>query len=150
MIYMTVKIFVDTNVFVYFRDSTDLEKQNMASVWLAQLWQSRTGRISFQILNEYYVTVTRKLKPGLDVLTARADINNLMVWRPIKEDFHVIERGRQLQDKYSISWWDALILSAAHHGNCKILLTEDLQHQQMYGSVKVINPFLNTPAEIRV
>lgn len=150
MIYMTVKIFVDTNVFVYFRDSTDLEKQNMASVWLAQLWQSRTGRISFQILNEYYVTVTRKLKPGLDVLTARADINNLMVWRPIKEDFHVIERGWQLQDKYSISWWDALILSAAHHGNCKILLTEDLQHQQMYGSVKVINPFLNTPAEIRV
>lgn len=120
----------------------------MASVWLAQLWQSRTGRISFQILNEYYVTVTRKLKPGLDVLTARADINNLMVWRPIKEDFHVIERGWQLQDKYSISWWDALILSAAHHGNCKILLTEDLQHQQMYGSVKVINPFLNTPAEI--
>jgi predicted nucleic acid-binding protein len=62
----TVPIFVDTNVLVDARDSADLEKQATASAWMQHLWTSAEGRLSVQVLQEYYVTVTRKLDPGLN------------------------------------------------------------------------------------
>jgi predicted nucleic acid-binding protein len=70
--------FVDTNVLVYARDASEGAKQVSAQRWLEYLWRSRRGRLSHQVLDEYYVLVTEKLKPGLDREQARADVRNLM------------------------------------------------------------------------
>jgi len=82
--------FVDTNILVYFRDASEPEKQKISGEWLKVLWENQTGRISVQILNEYYVTVNRKLKPGMPKSDARLDINNLMAWHPVTVDLSII------------------------------------------------------------
>jgi len=141
-------IFVDTNVFVYFRDASEPEKQASAASWLNALWLARAGRTSFQVLNEYYVTVTQRLKPGLDRKSARADVRNLMAWQPTNLDRAVIERAWGIQDRYGFSWWDTLIISAAQKADCSYLLTEDLQHEQRIDGVTLVNPFIRLPDEV--
>jgi predicted nucleic acid-binding protein len=74
---MTARVFVDTNVLVYARDRTDEEKHARALEWLAALWQERAGRLSWQVLQEYYVTATRKLEPPRDLADAREDVTVL-------------------------------------------------------------------------
>src|SRR5207302_6978992 len=81
--FTSVPIFVDTNVFVYARDATDQAKHARAADWIRELWHSGEGRLSFQVLQEYYVTTTRKLEPGLRPLDARADVEDLLAWQPI-------------------------------------------------------------------
>ncbi len=135
--------FVDTNILVHYRDPGDPIKQKQSAEWLSYLWHEQLGRISFQVLNEFYVTVTQKLSPGLDIGQARLDINNLMSWNPIVVDQNVIKKGWSIQDRYGFSWWDSLIVAAAHMANCKILLSENLQHQQNIDGLTIINPFLS-------
>jgi predicted nucleic acid-binding protein len=77
---MTDPVFVDTNVFVYAADAGDPEKQRKASLWLSELWKSRIGRISFQVLQEFFVTVTHKKPDARE--QARAQVRDLLVWRP--------------------------------------------------------------------
>ena len=71
---MTGEVFVDTNVLVYARDASEPIKQRRAALWVEHLWATRSGRTGVQVLNEYYVTVTRKLQPGMPRLQARADV----------------------------------------------------------------------------
>ena len=99
-------------------------------------------KISHQILNEYYVTVTQKLKPGLGREIAREDIRNLMTWRPAVVEEKVIESAWILQDRYAFSWWDSLIIAAAQKQDCDYLLSEDMQHEQAIGELRIINPFV--------
>ena len=141
-------VFVDTNVFVYARDASEPVKGKQARSWLRALWQSRRGRVGFQVLNEYYVTVTQKLDPGMTMAAARADVDSLMAWRPIVVDLSVTKGAFELQDQYSLSWWDALVVSAARVADCRHLLTEDLQDQQGFGDLVVVNPFLHDVREI--
>jgi len=133
--------FVDTNIFVYFRDASEPEKQKTAGNWLETLWKNRTGRISFQVLNEYYVIVTQKLKPGMTQVNARLDVKNMMAWHPVTVDESVMEISWSLQDQYRFSWWDSLIVAAAVEADCSILLTEDLQHGQRIHDLTILNPF---------
>lgn len=133
--------FVDTNIFVYFRDAEEPEKQKTAARYLTILWENQTGRISYQVLNEYYTVVTRKLKPGLSSDAARKDIRNLMLWDPVVVDQLIIEKGWEIQDQYQLSWWDSLIVSAALKSGCSTLLTEDLQDGQSIENLTIINPF---------
>jgi predicted nucleic acid-binding protein len=79
-----VKVFVDTNVFVYARDLTEPDKQEAARGWIDHLWDTGMGRVSVQVLNELYVTLTRKLDPGLPASEARADVIDLATWRPVE------------------------------------------------------------------
>ena len=79
---MSALCFVDTNVLVYSRDASEPDKQPRAHEWLTALWRHRCGRTSIQVLNEYYVTVTRKLKPGLSEEEAWKDIDDLWAWQP--------------------------------------------------------------------
>ena len=76
-------VFVDTNVLVYARDASERDKQRRASAWMAHLWRTGSGRLSVQVLQEYYVTVTRKLQPGLPKKDARADVQDLLAWKPL-------------------------------------------------------------------
>jgi predicted nucleic acid-binding protein len=106
------------------------------------------GRLSFQVLQEYYVTVAEKFKPGLDAAYARGDVRSLLAWRPIPIDGSVLEGAWSVQDRFRLSWWDALIVSAAQIGGCRYLLSEDFRKGQKYGNVRVLNPFRTSPASI--
>ena len=139
---MSGKCFVDTNILVYSRDSTEPAKQRMAKQWLTHLWQQEAGRINTQVMNEYYVTVTQKLKPGLSKDQARADLRALAVWQPLEISTHLIESAWDVQDQYEYSWWDSLVIASALFLDCQYLLSEDMQHEQSLGSLKIINPFL--------
>jgi len=145
---MTDRVFVDTNVLVYSRDASEAPKQRQAMAWMGHLWSEKTGRLSFQVLNEFYVTVTQKLQPGMDPQSAREDVRSLLAWHPIPLEARVLEGAWRIQDRYKLSWWDALIVSAAQVGDCRYLLTEDLpEHQNLY-EIKVINPFHTPPKSI--
>lgn len=142
---MSDNFFVDTNVLVYVRDPTDLVKHARAREWILRLWKERSGRLSIQVLQEYYAVVTRKLRPGLDPVKAREEIRALASWDPVLLDASIAERAWHLEARYSISWWDALIVAAAQRANCTYLLTEDLQHGMHFDSVEVVDPFQVPP-----
>ncbi len=141
---MTAPVFVDTNVFLYALDTADLEKHQAAHAWREELWRTRLGRISFQVIQEFYVQAARKWPRLRD--EARAEIKGLLAWQPVTLDAAILERGWKLQDRYSLSFWDALIVSAAKSSGCRYLLTEDLQTNQELDGIMVISPFLTTPA----
>jgi predicted nucleic acid-binding protein len=147
---MTAEVFVDSNVLVYTRDASEPEKQEKALAWMEHLWIAGAGRLSFQVLQEFYVTVTEKLKPGLDVAHARSDVQSLLAWRPVPVDGRVIAAAWSIQDRFRLSWWDSLIVSAAQVGGCNYLLSEDFQEGQKFGSVRVVHPFRATPAAINL
>lgn len=148
---MTGPVFVDTNVLVYRSDASDPERQTRAEAWYRFLWRSRSGRLSFQVLSELYSTLTRKLKPGFDQREAREIVRELTAWGPVPVDSGVLERAWSLQESHLLSWWDALIVAAAQLSECRVLLTEDLQHGQEFSAVRVVDPFASparTPAEV--
>ena len=138
---MSDNIFVDTNILVYSRDSSEAAKQARASEVLSELWKTETGRISVQVCNEYYVTVTQKLDPGLSENEAWTDIESLLAWQPLPLDERVLVKSRACQIKYQLSWWDSLVISAAFFSNCNTILSEDFSHGQEYFDIVVINPF---------
>jgi predicted nucleic acid-binding protein len=141
---MSVKVFVDTNILVYSRDASEPGKQQQAMAWMARLWETGSGRLSFQVLQEFYVTVTQKLKPGLDVIRAQTDVRTLLTWRPLSIDARTMEGAWFIQERHGLNWWDALIVASAQISGCTYLLTEDLQESQLLGNLGVINPFRNT------
>ena len=142
---MAAKVFVDTNVLVYSRDVSEPPKQAQAMVWMRHLWNTHTGRLSYQVLQEFYITVTEKLDPGLDRESARKDISSLLPWRPIALDIRVLDGAWHIQDRFGLSWWDALIVSAGQVSGCHYLLSEDLQVGQVFGNLQIINPFQTAP-----
>ena len=145
---MTGPVFVDTNVLVYWQDDSDPVKQSRAEDWIAYLGHGRAARISFQ---ELYATLTRKMRPAYDAEEAQAIVRDLAAWRPVRIELSLLERGWQIQERYRLSWWDALIVAAAESCGCPALLTEDLQHGQLFGETKVIDPFDSpgrTPEEV--
>ncbi len=143
---MTAAVFVDTNVLLYALDEAHPDKQEAATAWRAALWKSRAGRISFQVLQEFYVNVRQKWPSSVD--EARAEIRDLLAWRPVAVDAALLERGWKIHDRYRLSFWDAMIVAAAKASSCRYLLTEDLQAGQVIDGVMVVSPFDASPASI--
>lgn len=143
---MTAPVFVDTTVLIYRLDAGNPEKQRRASLWLTELWSSRSGRISFQVLQEFFVAATRRQSQLREQI--RAEVRDLLAWRPIATDAALLKRAWAIQDRYRLSFWDALIVAAAKAASCGWLLTEDLQPDQNLDGIIVINPFRRTPADI--
>ena len=143
---MTAPIFVDSNVFLYALDEADPKKQLAARHWRAELWKSRRVRVSFQVLGEFYVNAVRKQPAARD--EARAEVRDLLAWNPVIADAALLEQGWKIQDRYQLSYWDALIVAAAKASACHYLLTEDLQTGQKLEGLEVVNPFLREPGSI--
>ena len=143
---MTANVFVDTNVLIYAVDQADLQKQRAAQAWRSWLWESNRGRISFQVLQEFYVNAIRK-QPSARI-EIRKEVSDLMAWRPIVLDSAVLVRAWKIEDRYGISLWDSLIVAAARLAGCRYLLTEDLQRGQELDQVMVVNPFLSEPSSL--
>ena len=148
---MTGPVFVDTNVFVYLHSDAEPEKKHRADAWITCLVHHRAGRLSFQVLQELYSVLTRKVRPALAASTAQPIIHDLARWRPLQIDLAGLERAWLIEEHHSLSWWDALIVAAAQICKCSVLLTEDLQHGQMFDEVRVIDPFASpdrTPQQV--
>jgi predicted nucleic acid-binding protein len=143
---MNARIFVDTNVIVYRFDTTEAEKHQAAEAWLDRLWESRSGRLSTQVLHEIYATLTRKLV--IPVADARTIVRSLHAWDPVRIDDGILEGAWGLEDRFSLSFWDALIVAAARFSEATYLLTEDLQHGQDFDGLQVVSPFVAAPEMI--
>ena len=146
---MSVNYFVDSNLLVYSRDASEPEKQPIARERLTRLWQTRRGRLSVQVLNEFFVTVTRKLDPGLSREEAWADVTGLLTWDPLPVDAQLLKRARAVQERFAFSWWDSLVVAAAQRAaRCAYFLSEDLQDGQDLDGVVVLNPFRHPPDQV--
>lgn len=142
---MSADWFVDTNVLVYARDSSEKDKHRRAAEWMAWLWTTRRGRLSTQVLHEYYATVTHKLSRPLAKEVARQHVRSLLAWKPVAVDAMVLQAAWHLEDRFELSWWDSLIVGAARVSGCKHVLTEDLQSGQDFDGVMVVDPFMSSP-----
>jgi predicted nucleic acid-binding protein len=100
-----------------------------------------------QVLSEYYTTVTRKLRPGIEPNEAWDDVNALFAWQPQKIDRNLLEKARDIERRHALSWWDSMIVAAAQLQSCEVLLSEDLEHGWTCGTVTVHNPFADRVEE---
>lgn len=139
---MTGPAFVDTNILVYSRDAGEPVKQAQAKNLMSLLWESRLGRVSQQVLQEYYVTVTRKLKPGLSKPDARDDIHALLAWQPLAATSANFSKAWDIEDRFGLSWWDSLIVTSALQCQCVVLFSEDLQDGLQVDGLRIRNPLV--------
>jgi predicted nucleic acid-binding protein len=137
--------FVDTNLPLYYVDPADKEKRTRATDWLNHLWASGTGRLSWQVLHEFYWNAVRKMR--LDHSEAREIVEELSQWRPVDSSLGLIRQAWHWADSAQLSYWDALIVSAAQRCGARYLLSEDLQAGRSFDGVRVLNPFEHSPTE---
>lgn len=137
------KVFLDTNVIVYAFDNSAGDKHVIAKQIISDLWKSKKGIISTQVLQELFVIITAKIQNPIDVDKASAIINDFSTWDVIVNDTDSIDNAIKLHKKYGYSFWDSLIIDSAISGGAKLLLSEDLSHKQVINSLEISNPFLN-------
>jgi len=133
--------FVDTNVLVYAFDLSAGDKHATAAQLVERLWDKGTGCLSVQVLQEFFVTVTRKVAQPLTVEEARDRIREFAVWRVMAPNAGDILDAISLLQEARISFWDAMVLVAASRLGCGILWSEDLTDGQVIQGVRVCNPF---------
>ncbi|HHU75714.1 MAG TPA: PIN domain-containing protein [Firmicutes bacterium] len=134
--------FVDTNIIVYAYDVSHAEKWNRARSLLEDLWKSGHGCISIQVLQELFVTLTRKIPKPIPVDTATRLIGDLGQWRLHTPGLESILEAVDIQQRNHLSFWDAMIVCSAKSMGCQTIWTEDLNANQVYENVKAVNPFL--------
>lgn len=142
---MSDKAFVDSNVLIYAHDVDAGRKREVASGLLRDLWFARTGVLSTQVLHEFYVNVTRKIRTPLPKAEARRVVGTYMPWclQPEASD---VDEAFRIEDEAGISFWDALIVAAAARSGAARVLSEDFNPGQVISGVTLINPF-EEPAE---
>jgi len=131
--------FFDTNVLVYLFDRNAAAKQRRSQALLADLMPSIV--ISTQVLQEFYVTVTRKLSPALSAEEAEQQVQNFSAFEVIAIDVPLIRTAITLAREHTLSLWDALVVESARARGCSRVLTEDLQHGREFGLLRIENPF---------
>lgn len=137
---MSDKTFVDTNVLIYAHDLDAKAKHAIAKRVLRELWSNRSGVLSTQVLQEFYVNVTRKISSPLKKDAARRIVNSYAIWC-IDTTGEDISAAFRIEDEARISFWDALILAAARKARAVRLLSEDLHSGQSIAGISVENPF---------
>jgi predicted nucleic acid-binding protein len=140
---MTDKIFVDTNILVYAHDLDAGMKHEVANQCILELWDNQAGILSAQVLQEFYVTLTKKITKPLGGNIVRGIITSYLSWEIVLNDPRLILHASEIEETSRISFWDALIVSAAFSGKASILLTEDLNHGQYIEGILIKNPFVS-------
>ena len=141
---MTAKVFVDSNILIYAHDADAGTKQKIAAAKIKALWEEQLGRISTQVLQEFYVTVTQKLGKPLSRSDAREIVRDYAQWVATPTAQTVI-RASEISEVWKLSFWDSLILAAAEEQDCSAVLTEDLNAGQTVAGIQIVNPFLQEP-----
>jgi predicted nucleic acid-binding protein len=138
---MSDKTFVDTNVLIYAHDVDAGAKHEIAKEVLRELWSERTGVLSVQVLQEFYVNVTRKIPSPLPKNSARRVVNSYAIWC-METSPTEISTAFRIEDESKIGFWDALIVSSAARNGATRLLSEDLSAGQRIAGVLIENPFV--------
>lgn len=144
---MSDKHFVDTNILLYARDRFAGPKYERAHALLERLWTDRSGILSTQVLQEFCVNVRRKSERPLSIEETRAIVADYSRWTVVVNTAASVLEALDLEKRYKVSFWDALIIQAAQAAGATILYSEDLSDGQTYGSVRVVNPLREGPAE---
>jgi predicted nucleic acid-binding protein len=137
---MSDRYFVDTNILMYAHDSAAGEKHVRAKALVEELWENRSGAVSTQVLQELAVNLRRKAKKPLDAKATRDIIADYLAWHVVVNGGDSILEALELEARYQLSFWDALVVQAAHVAGAEILYSEDLSDGQRYGTVRVKNP----------
>jgi predicted nucleic acid-binding protein len=136
---MSARSFFDTNVLIYADDKAAPAKQRLALDLIAEHRRAKTGVVSLQVLQEFFVTVTRKL--GVDAQIARRKVELLAEFDVAAPDIADILAAIDLHRLHGFSFWDGLIIRAAKQSGCRILFSEDMQHAREIDGVRILNPF---------
>ena len=136
------RTFVDTNILVYAYDADGGDMHELARSAIRSLWISGGGVLSTQVLQEFYVTVTRKISSPIPKSTAREIIGTYAAWPTHRPDVADVCAASDLEEAHHLSFWDALVVVSAHRTGASVLLTEDLSHGQIIRGVTVENPFV--------
>jgi len=145
---MTNRVFVDTNILVYAHDVDAGAKHSLARDLVSRLWETRTGILSTQVLQEFIVAVTRKVPTPISVAQARRAARNYCEWELIVNDSRIILQATEIQEAHQLSFWDSLIISAAFEGNAAVIATEDLNDGQSIEGILVRNPFVHDLSDL--
>ena len=137
-----MKAFVDTNVLIYAYDRQAESKHERARQLVEELWRDGRGALSTQVLQEFYVNVRRKSEQPISEEVCRALVADYLTWEPIVNDGAAVLEAIDLGRRSRISFWDALIVVAAIKSGASIIYSEDFNHGQKFGSVQVLNPFI--------
>lgn len=139
---MAQKYFVDTNILIYAHDRAAGKKHVLARQLIERLWASGEGVLSTQVLQELCINLRRKLARPLPVEEVRQLIQDYLSWEVIANKSESVLQASEIETRYKISFWDALVLQAAESSGATVLYSEDLSAGQHYGSIQVVNPLL--------
>jgi predicted nucleic acid-binding protein len=140
---MSDKFFLDTNIFVYEDSPAEPAKQAVAIRLIDDAFASGDGIVSYQVVQEFFSVAFRRFHPPMSY--AEADRKLAITFAPLltlHSSYSLYQRALELSRRFSLSWYDSLIVAAALEANCRILYTEDLQHNQKFDTLLVQNPFL--------
>ncbi|MGN6828084.1 PIN domain-containing protein [Paucibacter sp. M5-1] len=139
-------VFVDTSVLILSEDGADPEARAKALAWLMLLWQQRAGRVSTQVLNDFYRLVTTRIQPSMPNGDARAEVRRYQRWNPWAIDHATVESAWSIESRFGLAYADALIVAAAKAQGCELLLSLELPHEQQLDSVRILNPLQSEPS----
>ena len=142
---MSARVFVDTNILVYAHDSAAGIMHTLAKSLIAELWESRDAAISTQVLQEFYATVRRKILQVEDAKRAKRWLSHYLNWSTVVNDGASVLRAVEIEQRYQLSFWDAMIVQAAQECGATLLYSEDLNHSQVLAGVRVHNPLMEVP-----
>jgi predicted nucleic acid-binding protein len=137
---MSDKFFVDTNILMYAHDTSASGKHERAKALLEELWRDRTGIVSTQVLQELAVNLRKKARKPLDAKTTREIVADYLSWQVVVNGGESILEALDLEERYQISFWDALVIQAAQSAGAAIVYSEDMSDGQIYRGVRVVNP----------
>ena len=138
---MSGRTFIDTNILVYAHDLDAKAKHHTAKEVLRELWRERQGVLSPQVLQEFYVNVTRKIRHPISREAARLVVNTYAIWC-IDTTATEIASAFRVEDESHVNFWDALIVAAALKSGATRILSEDLNPGQRISGIRIENPFV--------
>jgi predicted nucleic acid-binding protein len=139
---MSGKVFVDTNILIYAHDLDAGQRNKLSADILRDLWENRIGIVSTQVLQEFYVNVTRKIENPLPKSKARGIIESYLAWPVELNDAKTVLAASEIEERHMLSFWDALIVASARNAEAEKILTEDLNHGQQIEGILIVNPFV--------
>lgn len=135
------RVFLDTNIITYAYDTSAGEKHRRANKILVDVWDSGNGVLSTQVLQEFFVSATKRIQKPLDVITAKEIVSDLLSWDIVVNDGESILKAIDIHHRYHYSFWDSMIIQSAIKGSAVFLLSEDLSDGQIIKGVTIRNPF---------
>ena len=139
---MNDKFFLDTNIFAYMFDARDAQKAEKARRLIKQAVSTRKGVVSQQVVQEFFNLAFRKFQPAMTLAEAEDYLSTVFQPLLIVQSVQTYKEALQLHFRYRLPWYDSVIVAAARESGCEILYTEDFQHEQRFGELRVKNPFL--------